>query len=148
MIFNSNKEKFFLLYFPVFLFSLIPFFLITGPFLSDLAISLISLIFLSYCFKKKNFSFFKNIYFYFFLIFWIYLIINSLFNNVNFDSLKISFFYFRYGVFVIAIIALINVDDKFIKYFFYCIFICFTALIADGFYQYFFGENIFGLEKL
>ena len=98
-------------------------------------------------FTKKNFSFFKNIYFYIFLIFWIYLIINSLFNNVNFDSLKISFFYFRYGVFVIAIIALINVDDEFIKYFFYCIFICFTALIADGFYQYFSGENIFGWKS-
>ena len=147
MLFNSNKEKFYYYTFPVFLFSLIPFFLITGPLLSDLAISLISLIFLSYCFTKKNFSFFKNIYFYIFLIFWIYLIINSLFNNVNFDSLKISFFYFRYGVFVIAIIALINVDDKFIKYFFYCIFICFTALIADGFYQYFSGENIFGWKS-
>ena len=147
MLFNSNKEKFYYYTFPVFLFSLIPFFLITGPLLSDLAISLISLIFLSYCFTKKNFSFFKNIYFYIFLIFWIYLIINSLFNNVNFDSIKISFFYFRYGVFVIAIIALINVDDKFIKYFFYCIFICFTALIADGFYQYFSGENIFGWKS-
>ena len=144
MIFNSNKEKFFFYTFPVFLFSLIPFFLITGPFLSDLAISLISLIFLSYCLKQKNFFFFKNKYFYIFLIFWFYLILNSLINNFNIDSLKISLFYFRYGVFVIAIIALINVDDKFIKYFFYCIFFCFTSLILDGFYEYFVGENILG----
>ncbi len=147
MFFNSKNEKFFFYTFPVFLFALTPFFLITGPFLSDLAISLISLIFLVYCLKKKNFSFFKNKYFYIFLIFWIYLLINSLFNNLNLDSLKISFFYFRYGVFVIAIIALLNFDDKFVKYFFYCIFICFTVLIIDGFYQYFFGENILGWKS-
>ena len=147
MIFNSNKHRFIFYNIPVFLFSLIPFFLITGPFLSDLAISLISLLFLIYCLINKNFTFFKNKYFYIFLIFWIYLISNSLLNNLNLDSLKISFFYFRYGVFVIAIIALLNFDDKFVKYFFYCIFICFFSLILDGFYQYFFGENILGWKS-
>jgi len=55
MIFNSIKEKFLFYTFPVFLFSLIPFFLITGPFLSDLSVSLISLLFLYYCIKKKIF---------------------------------------------------------------------------------------------
>ena len=51
MIFNSNKEKFIFYSFPVFLFSLIPFFLITGPFLSDLAISLITILFIIYFVK-------------------------------------------------------------------------------------------------
>jgi O-antigen ligase len=146
MIFNSSQEKFIFFSIPVTLFSLIPFFLITGPFLSDLSISIISLLFLSYCFKQKNFTYFNHNYFYFFLIFWGYLIFNSLINNFNIDSLKISFFYFRYGVFVIAIITLLDVDDRFIKYFFYCIFFCFTALVLDGFYQYFVGENILGFE--
>jgi O-antigen ligase len=144
MTFKSIREKFIFFDFPVVLFSLIPLFLITGPFLSDLSISLISLLFLFYCIKNHNFNFFKNKYFYFFLLFWIYLIINSFFNNFNLDSLKISFFYFRYGVFVVAIISLLNFDDKFIKYFFYSIFICFLFLIFDGFYQYFKGENILG----
>jgi len=147
MFFNSIKQKFFFYTFPVFLFSLIPFFLITGPFLSDLSISLISLIFLIYCFKKKNFSFFNNKYFFILLIFWSYLLINSLINNFNLDSLKISFFYIRYGIFVIAIVALLDFDDGFIKYFFYCIFTCFTALVLDGFYQYFTGVNILGWES-
>jgi O-antigen ligase len=147
MIFNSVTEKFIFYSFPAILFSLIPFFLITGPFLSDLSVSLIGLIFLIYCFKEKNFSYFKHKYFYFFLIFWVYLVINTLINNFNFQSLKISFFFFRYGIFVIAIFALLNFDCKFIKYFFYCIFICFTALIIDGFYQYFVGENILGWSK-
>ena len=144
MFFNSTKEKFIFYSIPAILFSLIPFFLITGPFLSDLSISLIGLLFLIYCFKKKNFSFFHNKYFYFFLIFCFYLILNTLINNFNLDSLKISFFYFRYGIFVIAISTLLNVDDKFKKYFFYCIFVCFSVLILDGFYEYFIGNNILG----
>ncbi len=148
MTFSSSKEKFIFYTFPVILFSLIPFFLITGPLLSDLTVSLISLLFLIYCIKNRNFSYFKNKYFYFFLFFWIYLLFNSLLNNLNFDSLKISFFYFRYGVFVVAIAIFLDVNDKFIKYFFYCIFICFIALVFDGLYEYFLGENILGWKSL
>ena len=153
MKFNSLTEKLIFFNFPVTLFCLIPIFLITGPFLSDLSISLIALIYLIYCFKKKSFSYFKNKYFYFFLIFWIYLVFNSLINNLNFDSLKISFFYFRYGVFVVALVALLDCDSKFIKFFFFCILICFTGLIIDGFYDYFFENrtrvsSFFGDEKI
>ena len=144
MIFNSITEKFIFYSIPISLFSLLPLFLITGPFLSDLSVSIISLIFIIYCIKKKNFNFFKNRYFYFFLILWVYLVANSLLNNFNLDSLKISFFYFRYGVFIIAVVAMLDFDKKFIKYFFYCIFICFVGLILDGFYQYLTGENILG----
>ncbi len=147
MIFNSTKEKLIFFNIPVLLFSLIPLFLITGPLLSDLSISLISVLFLIYCYKKNNFSYFKNKFFYFFIFFWIYLLINSLINNFNIDSLKISLFYFRYGVFVIAVTTYLSTDNKLVKYFFYCIFICFTALILDGFYQYFNGENILGWKN-
>ena len=147
MIFNSTKDKFIFFNIPTILFSLIPFFLITGPFLSDLSVSLISLLFLIYSIKQKTFNNFNNKYFYFFLIFWIYLIVNSLINNFNLDSLRISLFYFRYGVFVVAMYTYLTHDDKFVKYFFYCIFFCFTALILDGFYQYFNGENILGWER-
>jgi O-antigen ligase len=148
MIFNSTQENLIFFKIPVILFSLIPLFLITGPFLSDLSVSLISLLFLIYCVKRNNFSYFNHNYFYFFLIFWIYLIFNTLINNFNLDSFKISFFYFRYGVFVIAIVTFLKEDYKFIKYFFYCIFICFTILIFDGFYQYFTGENMLGWKSI
>ena len=144
MIFNSEREKFVFYTIPIILFSLIPIFLITGPFLSDFSISLISLIFIVYCIKKKNFSFFKKKYFYFFLIFCLYLILNSLINYFNIENLLTSLVYIRYGIFVIAIVTLLNFDDNLIKYFFYCIFFCFIALILDGYYQYFTGFNILG----
>ena len=66
MNFNSRVEKIIFYNFPSILFSLIPFFLIAGPFLSDLSVSLISLLFFIYCIKEKNFSYFNNKYFYFF----------------------------------------------------------------------------------
>ena len=145
----SYKENFFFYKIPTILFSLLPLFLVTGPLLSDLSISIISILFLIYCFIKKNFTFFQNKYFYFFLIFWIYLIINSLFNNFNLNSIKISIFFFRYGVFVIAIATLLQFNHNFIKHFFYCILFCFTILLLDGYFQYFnpSGGNIIGLSS-
>lgn len=147
MIIKSDKEKLIYYVFPTILFSLIPLFLITGPLLSDFAISLIGILFLVYCYKNKNFSYFNHWYFYLFLIFWIYLIINSLINNFNIDSLKISFFYVRYGIFVIGVVTYLYFNDSFLNYFFYCIFFCFIILVLDGFYQYFTGENILGWKN-
>jgi O-antigen ligase len=144
MIFNTSTDKILFYNIPIVLFTLLPIFLISGPLLSDLSVSLISLLFLIYCFKTKKFVYFKNKYFYFFLLFWFYLILNSLINNFNIDSFKISIFYFRYGVFAIAIATLLEIDDKIIKYFFYCVLFCFLILLIDGFYQYFIGENILG----
>lgn len=147
MIFKSITEKYIFFNLPVVLFSLIPFFLITGPFLSDLSVSLISLLFIVYCIRKKNFLFFKNKYFYFFLFFWIYLVFNSLINNSSIDNLGSNLVYIRHGIFVIAIVTFLNTDDRFVKYFFYCIFFCFLFLILDGFFQYFSGKNILGWEN-
>ena len=147
MTFKSTKEKLIFYDVPVILFSLIPIFLISGPFLSDLAVSLISLLFVTYSIRTKEYFYFKNKYFYIFLFFWIYLLLNSLFNNFNLDSLKISFFYFRYGLFVLAIVALLEVDSKFIKYFFYSVLFCFSILIFDGFYQYLKWPEYFWMEK-
>lgn len=147
MLFNSNKEKILFYYIPVALFSLLPLTLITGPFLSDLSIVLISLIFLLYCIIKKNFSYFNKNYFFFFLIFWIYLIISSIVNDFDRDSLRISISYIRFGIFFIAIYAFMKFNLDFVKYFFYILIFSFFILIFDGFYQFFFDENLLGWEK-
>ena len=66
MVFKSQKEKFIFYNVPVALFSLLPFFLITGPFLSDFSVSLISLLFLIFSLKKKTFFILKINFFIFF----------------------------------------------------------------------------------
>ena len=147
MLINSKYENLFFYKLPSILFVLIPFFLITGPLLSDLSVSLIAIIFLIYCLKKKNFSYFKRKYFYFFLAFWIYLVINSLINNFNISSFGTSVVYVRYGIFIIAVVNLLHFNSKLIKNLFYCLLTCFTFLILDGYFQYFTGANILGWEK-
>ena len=44
-------------------------------------------------------------------------------------------------------VAFLNYSNEFLKYFFYCIFICFIVLILDGFYEYLNGENILGWKN-
>ena len=68
-----------------YLFLSIPFLLISGPFLSDLAVTLMSIFTLIYIIKNKDYKYLKNRYV-IFLAFYFYLILNSLLINTNFDS--------------------------------------------------------------
>ncbi len=126
------------------LFLFIPLLLITGPFLSDLALSIISLVVLSYFIYTKEFKFFKNRYVYFFLIFYTYIVFNSIFVNPNADSIRISLSYLRFGLFCLGTILILNIDENILKRLYFLYILIFSALIFDGFFQYFFGHNILG----
>ena len=122
----------------------IPVLLVTGPFLSDLALSLIVIFFLVDVISKKKFEYFQNKFFYFFVIFYFYLVLNSLFQNQNIDSIKISITYFRFGIFSLAVIYIIKHDNQILRKLYFVFLIIFTVLIADGFIQFFYGQNILG----
>ena len=122
----------------------IPVLLVTGPFLSDLALSLIVIFFLVDVISKKKFEYFQNKFFYFFVIFYFYLVLNSLFQNQNIDSIKISITYFRFGIFSLAVIYIIKHDNQILRKLYFVFFIIFTVLIIDGFIQFFYGQNILG----
>ena len=131
-----------------FLIALIIPFLIWGPFFPDLVISLSSLLFLIYLFKKKKFNYFNNKPIIIFFVFCSYCILISLFSAKNIlFSLQSSLFYFRIGIFACLIWFLIERDKKILSYFYYVLIICFSALIVDGYIQFFFGTNIIGLPK-
>ena len=131
-----------------FLIALIIPFLIWGPFFPDLVISLSSLLFLIYLFKKKKFNYFNNKPIIIFFVFCSYCILISLFSAKNIlFSLQSSLFYFRIGIFACLIWFLIERDKKILKYFYYALIISFSALIVDGYIQFFFGTNIIGLSK-
>ncbi|MDA7457735.1 O-antigen ligase family protein [Candidatus Pelagibacter ubique] len=126
--------------------SIIPF-LIWGPFFPDLIVSVSALFFLFYVFKNKEFYYFFNKPLIIFFIFCIYCISNSIFvaedMMLSFES---SLFYFRIGVFSCFIWYLVEKDKSILIYFYYMLIICFSALVLDGFYQYFTGANIFGIN--
>lgn len=132
--------------FPKILIYLVPLFLISGPFLSDLAITLVSIIFLIIIFKEKKFYLFNNIFFKLFILFYFYICFNSLVNNQNLDSLRISITYIRFGIFSLAVAYFLSQDLSLLKKILNCLIICFLILILDGIFQYFYGQNLFGFK--
>ena len=131
---------------PTWIIILIPFFLITGPFLSDLGISLVAIIFLINSKKNNLTRYYNNYYFKFFIFFWLLLILSSLLSENILKSLRSSFFYFRFGIFSLCFWYLLEKEKNLIKYLFISLLICFSSLVIDGYVQYLFGKNIFGYE--
>ena len=123
-------------------------FLIWGPFFPDLIISLSSLLFLFYLFKKKKFNYFNKKPIIIFFIFCIYcILISLLFAKNTLFSLQSSLFYFRIGIFACLICYLVERDKKILNYFYYALIISFSVLIVDGYIQFFFETNIIDLPK-
>jgi O-antigen ligase len=118
--------------------------LVTGPFLPDLLVSSLSLWFLYYSLKNKIYNIYRNIYFYFFVGFWFTCILSSLLSDDILFSLKASLFYIRIGIFALLISYLISQNKIILDYFYYAFLITFSALIIDGYFQYFTGFNLFG----
>jgi len=125
--------------------SIIPF-LIWGPFFPDLIVSISALIFLYYSLKNNNFYYFSKKPF---IIFLAFCIISSLISLEAKDislSIKSSLFYFRIGVFSCFIWYLIDQDKNILTYFYYALILCFSALVIDGYIQYFIGTNLIGFK--
>jgi len=125
--------------------SIIPL-LVSGPFLPDLLVSILSLCFLYYSLKNKIYNIYRNYYFYAFIAFWSVCVLSSLLSDDISLSLKSSFFYVRIGVFALLISYLIDQNKKILDYFYYALLITFSALCIDGYFQYFTGSNLFGYE--
>ena len=125
--------------------SIIPF-LILGPFFPDLIVSFSALFFLYYVIKFDNFFYFNKKQFIIFLLFCIISIISSLGADDIFLSIKSSLFYFRVGVFSCFIWYLIDKDKDILNYFYYSLILCFSALVIDGYIQYFTGVNLLGFK--
>ena len=120
-----------ILYFAYSLFLLIPLSLITGPFIPDLFLVIISLIFFVFTFKDQNFALIKNKYS-FFIIFCLVIITISIFSS-NLSSFKSAIFYFRFGLFSIATYVLIKSNQQIFKSLFYLFIIIYSSLLLIRF---------------
>ena len=68
---------------------LLPIFVISGPFLSDLSISILA-ISSFFCLREKKF--FNNYFFFFFIIFWILILCSSILSDNKILALKVVYF--------------------------------------------------------
>ena len=121
----------------------IPLLLITGPFLSDLIFSLVGL---SFIFFAKNYQFhnvikkFSKV----FILFYFIILLSSFQAENKILSLSNSIFYFRFFLFSITFFYILCIDETILKKIFLILFLCYLILILDGFYQFYFKENILG----
>jgi len=141
----EKKEKF-LIIFPSLLIAFLPITLISGPFLSDLSVVLISLIFLLNVFLKKEYFFFNNIFFKIFIIFFLYLLLNSVIKYYDIHNLRSSIGYLRFGLFFMGVFYFTKKKPDLIKWLFYVFMFSFSVLILDGYLQYFLKTNFFNIQ--
>ena len=127
-----------------YIFYLIPISLLTGPFLPDLFLSIVSIIFVIISIKERTWKYYKNNFFLIFVIFYLILIIVSLKAEFKINSIENSFFYFRFGIFSLTTWFLINEKVNFIRNFTIIFLITFLLALFDGYFQYFYNSNLFG----
>lgn len=125
---------------------LLPLVLLTGPFLPDFFICIVGILVTFLILREKKYAYFNNKYFIIFILFCTYLIIRSFFAKSIAISLEHSLFYFRFGLFAVAVWYLIENNKIFIKNFSIFLLAAFIFALVDGYYQYFYEVNIFGFS--
>jgi len=133
------------LYYSSFLILILPFALVSGPFISDLIIVVISLITI-FNLKKiiSNLSI-KKI-FYIYLIFFFYLLINTFFSNFFLQSLIPAITYIRFILFLIFFSFIFLNFEKFKKKLLSSLLLIFTIISFDVILEFFVGSNILGYK--
>ena len=122
--------------------------MISGNFLANLSIALLSVGFIFLSFTENLKSYFYNKFFIIFIIWWILLVISSLVSSDPFFSLSASLLYFRFGIFCIVIWYLLENDQNAIRYFTYTLILSFALIIVDSYIQFFLGRNLIGYSYL
>ena len=128
----------------------LPLSLVSGPFLSDLIVTLVSFYFLFIFFIKKDFETnpFINIFIKFFLIFYIVGVLSSIYSINPIVSLKSSILYIRFLFFALGVYYLLKDNLNLINLISFIIVIVIFILSIDVTFQYIFGYNIFGMNNV
>ena len=109
-----NKDQFLKI-----LIYILPAALISGPLISDGIVIIISLFVINEIITRKKYFLFKNKIILLFLLFVFILCISSFLSDNPMVSLKSSFLYIRFGLFILGTIYILeNVDKNFYKFFF------------------------------
>ena len=114
------------------IFFFIPLLLVTGPFLPDLGLVILS-IFGIYLVIKKKVDYKKyKIFFGLSILLTALFLISSLLSNYTLETLKYPIFYFRYVFFVLAIIYFLQNKKNFLRNFFFSFFFIYSFVLFDA----------------
>ena len=130
----------------VYLIGLLPIALVAGPFIAEILLFSLFIFFIYFFFKEKQFHLLESNLLKIFLLFWIYLVFVSIFSIEPYVSLKSSFFYFRFGLYTIAVIYFLKSVNKSLETIYLIYKYTFVFVILDSIFQTFYGADIFGLK--
>ena len=129
--------------------SLFPIFFVSGPFLTDLFCTIIGLIFLYLIIREKKWEeLHLNYFFYYFILIFLYLNLNSFFSFDKHISFSKSLPFIRIVLFIFALNFFLYRYKEIYRYFFYNFVIILSLLFLDALVQFFFNHNIFGFETV
>ncbi len=124
-----------------FLILILPISLLAGSAISNTVVLIISLLFIFDLYQRKNLIFFHDFNFYFLIVIYIYLILNSVFIAKNEDSIVRALGFIRFIFLTYAIFFYFSFfKKKIIKFWFFI----FLIVSIDIIIEYFFGKNILG----
>lgn len=127
-----------------FLIIFFPIILITGSFLTDLTVIFLGISFLILSYRKDCYSFIKSKFFFFCLIFFFYLNLNSIFSFDPKISFRTTLPFLRIIIFIFAITFFLQSKKKLYLYFFFSFLFCILILLGDSIYTIFNQHNVFG----
>jgi O-antigen ligase len=133
--------------FSLILLSLLPCAFVIGPFVVELIVNILIILFLSDIFKKKKFDFFREKIVIFFFTFYVFLLICLLNSEFISETILNIFFYFRFILFPFAVLEIINRSKENLRILFIFLLLTIIIVIIDGYIQFFFEKNILGFEK-
>jgi len=123
----------------------IPVLIITGPFLPDLTLTILSILFLIACFKNKIETKFLNK-FKLLFYFWILILVSSIFSENIYVNLIEIIVLIRFILFSILFCYLVEKFNHLEKLF-YILLGIFIVIAFDSYIQLFFGKNLLGFIK-
>jgi O-antigen ligase len=140
------KKKTDIIYlFQYFIILLLPLFLVLGNGYTNIGLTLFVLLFFFLTIIQKNFLVYNNIYLKILLLFWGYLILNSLLINFDGEKLLKSISLIRFFILPFALIYFFQnklFNEKIIFYFYSFFFILFSTDLIIQFWR---GQNILGI---
>ena len=125
----------------------LPVLLISGPLLPEIATGIIFFL-IAHKIIKKEIKHFNKTFIYGFLSFYFFIIISSLLSDYVLPSVTKTGFYIRFLTLTLSIYYILNNSNNFLILLKNILLIIFFILIFDGFYQYFFYENIIGMTNI
>jgi len=134
-------------YIQKFLLYLMPISIVLSSFVADLSLVIISILFLTRLINKEVFkNYYQNKFFLFFIFWCIYLIFSSLLSENIYLSLESSLFYFRFGIFSLAVFYLLNKYQYLENNFSLMIGVVLLVVILDALFSFFYGYNLLGYK--